>query len=85
MDPDWSMTEQREAWALRRAYDIVMREGGSLVRAAQWLDKKGTASSTVRLREAIAQSLMEALAVRIEARRASVDTEPGRASDDRGH
>lgn len=85
MDPDWSTTEQREAWALQRAYDIVMREGGSLVRAAQWLDKKGTASSTVRLREAIAQSLMEALTVRIEARRASMDTDPGRASDDRGH
>lgn len=68
MDPDWSTTEQREAWALQRAYDIVMREGGSLVQAAQWLDKKATASGTLKLREAITQSLMEALAVQAEAR-----------------
>lgn len=84
MDPNWSTTEQREAWALQRAYDIVMREGGSLVRAAQWLDKKGTASGSVRLREAITQSLMEALAVQMEARRASDERAVGAAPEDRG-
>ena len=50
-----------ESWALQRAHNIVLREGVSLINAAQWLDKKKIADNSARLRQAIAHSLIEAL------------------------
>lgn len=85
MDPNWSSMEQREAWALQRAYEIMMREGLSLVRAAQWLDKKGTATGSLRLREAITQSLIEALTLDAEAKRAAGQPAAKPASQNRGN
>jgi hypothetical protein len=55
------MEERREfeAWALARAYEIVSREGHSLVLAAQNLDKKSTKDKSYHLLKAIAESLMD--------------------------
>ncbi|MBB4953999.1 hypothetical protein H4S14_002061 [Agrobacterium vitis] len=52
---------QLERWALERAHKIMLNEGMSLVNAAQWLDKKQTIKSSQQLRDAIRQSLLEAL------------------------
>jgi hypothetical protein len=49
-----------ENWALQRAHEIVVREGLSLANAAQWLDKKRASKSSHELRNAIADSLLEA-------------------------
>ena len=55
------MDERRdfEAWALTRAYEIVNREGYSLVLSAQNLDKKTTKDNSFHLLRAIADSLIE--------------------------
>lgn len=55
--------EQLEVWALRRAEEIVLREGVSLMQAAQWLDKKLTVRTSKQLRKAICDSLLEAMAL----------------------
>ncbi|WP_454745961.1 hypothetical protein [Ciceribacter selenitireducens] len=56
--------EQLEVWALRRAEEIVLREGVGLMQAAQWLDKKLTVRTSKQLRNAICDSLLEAMAMR---------------------
>jgi len=53
-----------ESWALQRAQQIVMNEGVKLMQAAQWLDKKQTLRNSARLRNAICQSLLEAMSLR---------------------
>lgn len=53
-----------EAWALQRAQQIVLNEGVKLMQAAQWLDKKQTLLNSARLRNAICQSLLEAMALK---------------------
>lgn len=53
--------EQLEVWALRRAEEIVLREGVGLMQAAQWLDKKLTVRTSKQLRNAICNSLLEAM------------------------
>ncbi|NML73551.1 hypothetical protein HHL25_05350 [Rhizobium sp. S-51] len=55
--------EQLEVWALRRAEEIVLREGVGLMQAAQWLDKKMTVRTSKQLRNAICNSLLEAMAL----------------------
>lgn len=55
--------EQLEVWALRRAEEIVLREGVGLMQAAQWLDKKLTVRTSKQLRNAICDSLLEAMAL----------------------
>lgn len=55
-----------ERWALQRAQQILMKEGVNLINAAQWLDKKLTRESSTQLREAISQSLLEAMALRAD-------------------
>ena len=55
--------EQREVWALRRAEEIALPEGGGLMQAAQWLDKKRTVRTSKQLRNAICDSLLEAMAM----------------------
>lgn len=52
---------QLERWALERAHQIMLHEGMNLMNAAQWLDKKQTIKSSQQLRDAIRQSLMEAV------------------------
>jgi hypothetical protein len=56
-----SGTNQLERWALERAHAIVLNEGMNLINAAQWLDKKRTVKSSQQLRDAIRQSLIEAV------------------------
>lgn len=53
-----------ETWALQRAQQIVLNEGVKLMQAAQWLDKKQTLLNSARLRNAICQSLLEAMALK---------------------
>lgn len=55
--------EQLEVRALRRAEEIVLREGVGLMQAAQWLDKKLTVRTSKQLRNAICDSLLEAMAL----------------------
>lgn len=54
-----------EVWALQRAQQIVLNEGVDLMHSAQWLDKKLTQRNSARLRNAICQSLIEAMAIRL--------------------
>lgn len=42
----------------------MVREGANLMQAAQWLDKKQTIKTSQQLREAIQQSILEALTLR---------------------
>lgn len=60
---DW-LNNDWEAWALERARRIMVQEGANLVNAAQWLDKKQTVKTSYQLRDAIQQSLIEALTLR---------------------
>ncbi|BCH66187.1 hypothetical protein RvVAT039_34030 [Agrobacterium vitis] len=60
---DW-LNNDWESWALERAHRIMVQEGANLVNAAQWLDKKQTVKTSHQLRDAIQQSLIEALAFR---------------------
>lgn len=55
--------EQLEVWALRRAEEIVLLEGVGLMQAAQWPDKKMTVRTSKQLRNAICNSLLEAMAL----------------------
>ncbi len=55
--------EQLEVWALRRDEEIVLREGVGLMQAAQWLDKKLTVRTSKQLRNAICDSLLEAMSL----------------------
>ncbi|HBF29392.1 hypothetical protein [Rhizobium sp.] len=50
-----------EHWALARAHTIMLHEGMNLMNAAQWLDKKQMVRSSQQLRDAIRQSLLEAV------------------------
>ncbi|MBO3760325.1 hypothetical protein J5J10_07640 [Ciceribacter sp. L1K23] len=54
-----------EVWALQRAQQIVLNEGVDLMHSAQWLDKKLTQRNSARLRNAICQSLIEAMEIRL--------------------
>ncbi|KAA3516321.1 hypothetical protein GOZ90_20710 [Agrobacterium vitis] len=62
------LNEDWEAWALERAHRIMVQEGANLVNAAQWLDKKQTIKTSQQLRDAIQQSLIEALALQSTSR-----------------
>lgn len=55
------MMEQQafEAWAITRAHEIMMREGLQLALSAQNLDKKKVRTNSYRLRQAIADCLLE--------------------------
>ena len=48
-----------EAWAMTRAHEIMMREGLQLALSAQNLDKRKVRSDSYRLRQAIADCLLE--------------------------
>jgi hypothetical protein len=48
-----------EAWAMTRAHEIMMREGLQLALSAQNLDKRKVRNDSYRLRQAIADCLME--------------------------
>lgn len=63
MSIDHFLNEDWETWALERAHRIMVQEGANLMNAAQWLDKKQTIKSSQQLRNAIQQSLIEALAL----------------------
>jgi len=56
-----NVAEDFEIWAFQRAQEIVLRQGVDLMQAAQWLDKKGTLRTSQQLRDAICQSLIEAV------------------------
>ncbi|MGV8939360.1 MAG: hypothetical protein ACOH2J_19755 [Allorhizobium sp.] len=56
--------DELEVWARQRAQQIFLQEGVQLMQAAQWLDKKQTLKNSTRLRNAICQSLIEAVQLR---------------------
>lgn len=53
-----------EYWAMNQAHQIVLRQGMSLVEAAQSLDRKRTSANTFALRKAIMECLVQALSER---------------------
>jgi hypothetical protein len=55
------MAEQSEfeAWAMTKAHEIMMREGLQLALSAQNLDRRKVRSDSFRLRQAIADCLLE--------------------------
>jgi Tfp pilus assembly protein FimT len=55
-----------EHWALARAHTIMVHEGMNLMNAAQWLDKQQMIRSSQKLRDAIRQSLLEAVTLQAE-------------------
>jgi hypothetical protein len=54
------MQSDVETWALARAHQIVLKEGLSLAKAAQDLDRKRSRSLVYELREVITAAILEA-------------------------
>ena len=51
--------QEFEAWAIARAHQIILHEGMQLAQSAQYLDKIKLRSDVYRLRQAIADCLIE--------------------------